>query len=107
MSLVDDVKLLKGSQVRPSEAETLAAALRVMAFLDRVLYKAQVWTLPRGYHYDVTAGGAEQLCIPTRVGSEEEAARIFASDVATGWLEELCEVLGAQRSARIRSELGL
>ena len=107
MGLPDDVKLLKGTQEFAPAAETLAAELRVMHFLDSVLFGGRVWQFPRGYYYDVTSAGFEQLCVPIRVKSDEEAARLLANDVATGWLEELCEVLDAHRSARVRSELGL
>jgi hypothetical protein len=107
MALVDDVQLLKSPPPGTSEAETLAAALRLMDYLDRALWKSRVWRFPRGYYYDVAGSGSDQLCMPTWVDSEEEAARIFAQDVATGWLEELCGVLDARHAAPIRAELGL
>jgi hypothetical protein len=107
MALLDDVTLLKCSQVASSEREAFAAAQRVMEFLDKALAHTRVWTYPRGYYYEVTSGGSEQLCMPTWVESHDEAAWIFAKDVSSGFLEELCDVLEPQPAAHIRSELGL
>jgi hypothetical protein len=107
MALVDDVKLLKASRGQPFESETRTAALNVIEFLDEALFGCHPWFFPRGYYYDVTWRGYEQLCFPENAQSAEEAPRRFASDVATGFLEELCDILDSQRAARIRSGLGL
>jgi hypothetical protein len=104
--LADEVNLLKDSQARPFHAQTLRAALNVLAFLDDALFGASVWALPRDYCYDISGLGYEQLGKLTWE-SEEEAARDFATDVASGFLDELCDALDLQRAGRIRSELGL
>lgn len=103
MALVDDVKLLKASPGQSLELEIRKAALNVMEFLDEALFGCHPWSFPRGYYYEVTWRGYEQLCFPKGAESTEEAPRRFASDVATGFLEELCDILDAQRAARIRA----
>jgi hypothetical protein len=99
--LASEVKVLKESQSHPFDSQTLRAALNVLEFLDQALFGTHVWQFPRGYYYDITAIGSEQLCMPT----ESEQVAAFANDVASGWLDELCEVLDLERAARIRSEL--
>jgi hypothetical protein len=79
-----------------------------VCFLDGLLF----WysgRLPRGYYYDVAGRGYEQLCLPLEadVQSPEEAAAVFARDVADGLLEEFCAALDPGRSARLCTELGL
>ena len=54
----------------------------------------------------MAGSGRMQLCVPMFVESAEEAQRIFAKDMASGLFEEICQTLGAERSAAIRSELG-
>jgi hypothetical protein len=79
-----------------------------MGYLDGMLVGAcRPWPFPRGYFDDVMACGCEQLIPPEHVQSAEEAATPFASDVATGFLEELCDTLDPQRAARMHSDLGL
>jgi hypothetical protein len=107
--LADDVKLLKDSG-RPFDSQTVKAAMNILRFLDGALLD---WAelsppvqLPRGYFYEIT-GISECLCLPYFYTSDQEAARMFMSDVATGFLEELCEVIDADLSAKVRSQLGL
>ena len=107
--LADDVKLLNDSS-RPFDSQTAQAAMDILRFLDGALLD---WAernpsvpLPRGYFYEIT-GISECLCLPYFHTSDEEAARMFTADVATGFLEELCEVLEAELSAKVRSQLGL
>src|SRR5262245_29333763 len=107
MALADDVKLLKNPQAHPFDAQTLAAVLRIKLFLESVLDTAGVCFLPRGYCYDISGNGCDALGVPGCPESEEECARIFAGDVASGLLEDLCAALDLQRAARIRKELGL
>jgi hypothetical protein len=109
MMLADDVKLLKVSG-RPFDSQTAKAAMDILRFLDWALLD---WAelgprvqLPRDYFYEIT-GISECLCVPYYHTSDEEGARMFATDVATGFLEELCEVLEPELSATVRSELGL
>ena len=111
MSLALDVKLLKSSRGAPFGPEVALAAENVMLYLDAILDDALLSgclpELPRGYYFDVTGRGYCQLCMPQFVESEEQAARIFAGDVAQGLLEEICEALDPERSEHTRSELGL
>jgi hypothetical protein len=106
--LADDVRLLKDSG-RPFDSQTAKAALDVLLFLDWALLdwaeSNEQYKLPRDYFYEIT-GISNQVCLWRPVDSEE-AAGLFAADVATGFLEELCEVVGAELSATLRPQLGL
>jgi hypothetical protein len=107
--LADDVKLLKDSG-RPFDSLTAKAAMNILRFLDgALLHWAELSPpvqLPRGYFYEIT-GISECLCLPYFHSSDEDAARMFITDVATGFLEELCEVIDAELSAKVRSQFGL
>lgn len=114
MSLPDDVKLLTSLGESAPGTEAIAAAEKVMNFLDGLIAEAAIMKrvpldlkFPRGYYADITGLGCLQLCTPQTVSSNDEAYCIFARDVAAGFLEELANSLGGEIGQRVRDELGL
>src|SRR6188768_3879047 len=105
MSLAADVTFLK-TCAEPFGPDALQATLNVMGFLDQILGDDPFhWpTLPRGYYIDVTGCGLIQLCAWGCWETDEDFAKVLAHDIASGFLEEMCNGLDAPRSERIRSE---
>ncbi len=105
MTLAADVQRLKGGGDRPLDAATIQAAENVLTFLDVIVNGRD--SLPRGYYHDVSGRGYEQVCLPVDVECSDDMTRVFAGDVASGFLEELAGVLDPQRAALLCLELGV
>lgn len=108
MGLPDDVRLLLVSGGEKSTPDCLAAARRVMAFLDGIL----TWedrVLPRGYYVDVLGSGVDGLCVPWACESDvpDDQLAYFAADVANGFLTELAAALRPDRADALRRTFGV
>jgi hypothetical protein len=103
-----DVRCLREWAGGPPTTVVLAAARRLLDFLDCILQFDSPLDLPRGYSVDIMGSGAIGLCAPLACPAEDEDGQgaFFAADVASGWLDELCAALDRARRAVIRSTCG-
>lgn len=117
--LMQSTRLLKSDGNAPLTPESIEAANALMLFLDEVLVPLHLWIqhsksglcglrLPRNYYIEMCGSdGAERLCVPEQVESEEDQFKLFTRDVATGFLEELCGVLEPAESEIAQWTYGL